>query len=101
MTRDTEATLLDFCARQHERFDAAEWLAVPHPDRDEFICATLFLAGVDWYGHLPGLVSIAESLEPGSPGNLSLAVSRTGFDLSRFSTLLKRKLKHASIVSPS
>ncbi|MDF1811212.1 MAG: hypothetical protein P1V20_03330 [Verrucomicrobiales bacterium] len=39
MTRDTEQALLEFCARQRTQFDVAEWLKVPHPNRDEFLAA--------------------------------------------------------------
>lgn len=98
MTRESEATLLDFCARQRDCFETEAWLSAPHPDREEFLCAVLFLAGVDWYSHRSSLLAIAETLEPGSIGSLGQRVCRTDFDLSRFSNLLRRKLQHASVV---
>lgn len=99
MNRVTEARLLQFCAGQRERFDAAQWLACPHPDVEEFTAAALFLAGVDWYGHRTELLHMAEQLAPGSTGHLSTLVSRTGFDLSRFSNMLRRLLDHAPAAS--
>lgn len=101
MTRDTEAALLDFCARQREQFDPASWLSVPHPDRDEFLAAVLFLVGVEWYGHRSLLRAVAGELAPGAAVELSEVVRRTRFDLSRFSTLLRRRLKHESVVRAS
>ena len=101
MTRESEANLLEFCAREREHFSAESWLAVPHPDQDEFLAAVLFLAGVDWYGFRKQLAAIAEKIEPGSHGHLSKVVKRTGFDLSRFSTSLRKKIKHESVVRAS
>ncbi len=99
LNRVTEASLLQFCARQHERFDATQWLACPHPDEEKFTAAALFLASVDWYGHRTELLSVAEQLTRCSTGHLSALVSRTGFDLSRFSNMLRRLLDHAPAAS--
>ena len=99
MNRDTEASLLQFCTAQRGRFDAAQWLTCPHPDRSELTATALFLAGVDWYGHRPELLRVAEHLTPASTGHLSALVSRTGFDLSRFSNMLRRLLDHAPVAS--
>ncbi len=99
MNRVTEASLLQFCAEQRGRFDAAQWLACPHPHEEEFTAAALFLAGVDWYGHRAELLTVAEQLTRGSTGHLSALVSRTGFDLSRFSNMLRRLLYHAPAAS--
>ncbi|MDF1814265.1 MAG: hypothetical protein P1V20_18820 [Verrucomicrobiales bacterium] len=101
MTRETEQALLNFCVRQRDQFEAAEWLKVPHPERDEFLAAVLFLAGVDWYGYRNELVNIATQIEPESIGHLSKVVGRTGFDLSRFSNSLRQQLKHESVVRAS
>lgn len=101
MTRETEEALLNFCAQQQAFFDEAAWLETSHPNQDEFLATVLFLAGVDWYGHRANLVSVANALEPEAIGNLSKIARRTGFDLSRFSTMLRRKLNHESIVRAS
>ena len=101
MTRDTEQALLEFCARQRTQFDVAEWLKVPHPDGDEFLAAVLFLAGVDWYGHRERLTAVAGKLAPEMIGHLSLVVYRTGFDLSRFSNMLRKEINHESVVRAS
>lgn len=95
MNRVTEASLLQFCTAQRGNFDAAQWTACPHSDRSEFTAAALFLAGVDWYGHKAELLRVAGHLTPGSAGHLSALVSRSGFDLSRFSNMLRRQLEHA------
>lgn len=99
MNRETESHLLDFAAGQYERFDTAEWLRFPHPDREELAAAVLFLAGSDWYGHRGGLLEAAEALAPGFRGRLSELVYRTNFDLSRFSNQLRRLLEHAKAAS--
>ncbi len=99
MTRDSEARLLQFCVRQSTAFDAAEWCSFSHPDPDELAAAALFLAGVDWYPHHAGLLEAAEALRPGCTGRLSALVSRTGFDCSRFSNMLRRQLAHAPVAS--
>jgi hypothetical protein len=99
MTRDTEASLLQFCAAQRGGFDPDQWLACPHADRSELTAAALFLAGVDWYGHRAELLRVAENLTPHSTGRLSTLVSRTGFDLSRFSNMLRRRLEYAPAAS--
>lgn len=95
MTRDSEASLLEFAARQFVSFDADDWLRFPHPDREELGAAALFLAAVDWYGHRSELLHVADSLVPGFRGRLSDLVRRTNFDLSRFSNQLRRLLDHA------
>jgi len=99
MNRDTEDSLLQFCLAQRTNFDAARWKACLHPDREELAAATLFLAGVDWYGHKAELLHVAESLLPANSGGLAALVSRTGFDLSRFSNMLRRRLQHAPAAS--
>jgi len=101
MTRESEEILLSFCARQREQFDMEEWLKVPHPSRDEFMVVILFLAGVDWFGHRNALMEIAKQMEPASIGHLSEVVRRTGFDLSRFSNMLRRQIKHESAIRAS
>jgi hypothetical protein len=101
MTRNSEASLLDFCAKQREHFSLDSWLEIPHPDRGEFLAAVLFLAGVDWYGHRSNLLSIAASIGEEKIGHLSEVVGETGFDLSRFSTLLRKKIEHESVVRAS
>lgn len=97
MKRETEATLIEFCALQRDEFDLDLWLEIPHPDRDEFIAAVLFLAGVDWYGHRESLLKVAHEIAPGMIGHLSKVVQKTNFDLSRFSNTLRREIKHESV----
>lgn len=101
MTRESEAALLDFCARQWNDFRSEAWLAAPHPNRDEFVAVILFLSSVEWYGHRQALREIARSLAPDQVGRLGELARETGFDASRFSTLLRRLLRHESVVRPS
>ena len=101
MTRESEQALLEFCARQRSQIDVSEWLKIPHPNEDEFLAAVLFLAGVDWYGHRKQLTTVAGELDPKMIGHLSQVVHRTGFDLSRFSNMLRKKINHESVVRAS
>jgi hypothetical protein len=101
MTRESEQGLLEFCSHQWIQFDVAEWLKVPHPNRDEFLAAVLFLGGVDWYGNRKQLIAVAGELEPEMIGHLSTVVRRTGFDLSRFSNMLRKEINHESVVRAS
>jgi hypothetical protein len=95
MNRETEASLLEFCARQREEFEAAAWLDREPQDRDELAVVALFLAGVDWFGHRRELLEVAERLHHGGEGRFSELARSTQFDCSRFSNLLRRRLTHA------
>jgi hypothetical protein len=95
MNRETEASLLEFCARQREGFEAAAWLDREPQDRDELAVVALFLAGVDWFGHRRELLDVAGRLHRGCEGRFSELARSTQFDCSRFSNLLRRRLTHA------
>lgn len=92
MDRETESLLLDFCVRQRVQFNLDAWFALPVPVGN-VATVTLFLAGVDWYGHQADLLSVAERLWPGSPGNFSVLAKEMQFDCSRFSGMLKMMLE--------
>ena len=96
MNRESEAALLDFCARQKNAFQESAWLqSAPLADRREMAVVCLFLAGVDWYGHKQPLVHLAESLVAGSRAAYESLVRTVHFDCLRFSSLLKRRIGHA------
>lgn len=95
MNRETEASLLEFCVRQREEFEAAAWLDREPQNRDELAAVALFLAGVDWFGHRRKLLDVAESLHHGCEGRFSELARSAQFDCSRFSNLLRRRLTHA------
>lgn len=99
MTRESEARLLDFCVSQHGRFDRTSWLAYEHPRPEEFLVATLFLAGAEWFGHSGELEAAAECLSPGARERYDLLLRRTDFDCARFSQTLRRRLEHAAVAS--
>ncbi|MGK0185792.1 MAG: hypothetical protein ACI9R3_001573 [Verrucomicrobiales bacterium] len=91
MTRITESQLLDFCTRQHEIFDSAEWREFSAVDRLELAATALFLSGVDWFGHREELPKITAELFPDWQGRFRELVSETNFDCSRFSNMLRRR----------
>ena len=93
MTRLTEAQLLEFCTRQRGAFAAEQWHQFVEADRVELATAALFLASVDWFGEKQALRQVAAELLAGQRAQLSELVSETGFDCSRFSNLLRRKLE--------
>lgn len=99
MNRESEAVMLEFCAQQREHFDATAWVDARLLPRDETAAVALFLAGGDWYGCRAQLLEVAERLEPGCVGHFSALSRRTGFDCSRFSTMLRRRLDHAPAAS--
>lgn len=88
MNRESEAALLEFCARQREYFCAAGWVDYAGLPHDELAAVALFLAGVEWFGHRRELLDVAEHLEPGA--RFADLARRTAFDCSRFSNLLRR-----------
>lgn len=95
MNRDSEAQLLDFCARQKGAFEETDWLESKVVDRKEMAVVCLFLAGVDWYGHGQSLMQIAERLVSGSAASFESLARAVHFDFLRFSSMLKRRLGHA------
>ncbi len=99
MNRESEAEILEFCAQQRDGFDAAAWVKICILPPQEMAAVALFLAGVDWYGFRQGLLEVAEHFQPGCAGQLSVLVRRTGFDCSRFSNHLRRRLAHAPAAS--
>ncbi len=99
MTRDTEARLIEFCVNQQDRFDADEWLDCDLVTRDELAAAALFLAGVDWFGHREALNQVAETIKPGSTSRAPDVLRQARFDCLRFSTMLRRELRHALAAS--
>lgn len=95
MTRESEAQLLDFCARQQGAFEEAAWLESRIVSREEMAATCLFLGGADWFGHKQQLVSVAETLLEASQIKFAELASQIGFDCSRFANLLKRRIGHA------
>ena len=95
MTRDSEATLLDFCASQQAAFDESAWLEQRCVSREEVATVSLFLSGVDWFGHKQSLVRVADQLLAGTDPGLARMISHIGFDCARFSNMLKRRIGHA------
>lgn len=94
MTRETEAALLDFCTRQSADFDPVAWLDFSDVSGDELAATALFLSAVDWYGNKGALQKIAHDLLPNRYLRFSELVSQTRFDCSRFSNMLRRRLKN-------
>ncbi len=99
MTRDSEASLIDFCARQHGAFQESAWLEEWPVRREEMAAACLFLAGVDWYGHHRELLRVGEAIVPGCAAKAGAFLREARFDCLRFSNLLRRELRHASVAS--
>ena len=99
MTRLNESQLLEFCALQHEVFDAGEWLGFSVVTQDELAATALFLASVDWFGHKHELRQIGERLLENRSPSLSDLVRQTAFDCSRFSNMLRRKLEVRNVES--
>ena len=97
MNRTSEAQLLDLCASQHGCFDAAAWEAFDAVRSDELAAAALFLSAVDWYGHRGALREVAATLH--DEDRLAEVVRATGFDCSRFSNMLRRRLSHVGAAS--
>lgn len=95
MTRDSEAQLLDFCTRQHGAFQESAWLEAQMVPHDEKVAACLFLSGTDWYGYSDRLLGLAEKLSPGCSDKVGDILRGLRFDCLRFSTLLRRELRHA------
>ena len=93
MDLDTESHLLDFCTEQHRRFDARAWLEFSVVSRAELSAAARYLAGTSWYGHQPQLGSVAGRL---TTANMADLFRETQFDPSRFSHLLKARLRYRS-----
>ena len=95
MTRESEAQLLDFCARQQGAFQELAWLESRIVSREEMAATCLFLGGVDWFGHKQQLVDVAAKLLEASQIKFAELVSQIGFNCSRFANLLKRRIGHA------
>ncbi|TDU63098.1 hypothetical protein EI77_04520 [Prosthecobacter fusiformis] len=95
MTRDSEASLLDFCARQKSAFQESSWLDSRLVSAEEMATVCLFLAGVDWYGHKQSLIRLAQSFLPSPLPSFESLVQSVHFDCLRFSNMLKRRLLHA------
>jgi hypothetical protein len=99
MNRDEDMALLEFCAAQHERFEAAAWAAggIAGVPPDTLAAAALFLADTTWYGLSGELSRVAESLSPGA--SFPVLVRRTRFDFARFGPMLQMRLRHACPLS--
>lgn len=95
MNRDSEAQLLDFCACQQAAFEQAAWLESKPIPPNEMAAICLFLSGTDWYGYSEKLVNLAETLLPGCSQKLGSLLRDLRFDALRFSSQLKRRLRHA------
>lgn len=95
MNRESEAALLDFCARQQGAFQESAWLDSQIVNRQEMAAVCLFLAGVDWYGHKQRLAALARDFLAGTTASFESALRAVQFDCLRFSTLLRRRLPHA------
>lgn len=96
MDRETEATLLVFCAAPHQAFDSDQWLAIDRLSQSELAATALFLAGRDWLGHEETLQCVAECLGPGDVGRFSDLARQTRFDCSRFKSRLLREMRSLS-----
>ncbi len=97
MNRNEESQLLDFCVDQKNNFTREKWSSIPGCSQNDLAAATLFLSSVEWYGHRDDLLSISQKLKPYSEGHLSELVKSTGFNCSRFSNMLKARIKHARV----
>lgn len=94
MDRLAESQLLNFCANQKKRFDAAGWDAAPGVPRDRLSLVALLLASTRWYGHQDALLEVARRLNPESVTDAPSLVERLNFDCSRFYHSLQAKLEH-------
>lgn len=95
MNRESEASLLDFCAYQKGAFQESAWLDSQFVSREEMATVCLFLAGVDWYGHKQSLLRLTQNFVPGSIPSFESLVGSVRFDCLRFSSMLKRRLLNA------
>jgi len=94
MNRESEAAVLDFCARQHQTFHERDWLEQNLLEDLELATVALFLASVEWFGHRDGLLRVASRLHEG--GRFSEMARKTQFDCPRFSNMLRRRLNQPS-----
>jgi len=94
MKREAESQLLDFCVQQREAFSPLEWLRFAPLSKEELATAALFLAGVDWYGHREQLLEVAGQLHEGRVEKFPELARRTDFSCSRFSSMLRARLRH-------
>lgn len=109
MDRQTEQSLADFIAEQHEAFDPKLWLTRPHPsgaNKLELATAIQFLAMTTfgherplpkWYGHQQLLFDLAEKLDPTglSPKeSIKSRIDRSGLEPSRLANMVSAALLH-------
>jgi hypothetical protein len=94
MKREAESQFLEFCVRQREAFSPQDWLSFAALPKDELAAAALFLGGVDWFGHQRELLAVASDLHGVGMEQFSDLVMRTDFSCSRFSSMLKARLRH-------
>ena len=99
MKRESEALLLEFCARQQADFHAADWLAFEAVRQDELAAMCLFLSSTLWYGHRDELLEVAEALTPGCSARPSVLILAAELDRPRLSGMLRRELEHALAAS--
>ena len=97
MNCESEAQLMSFCVEQRDAFCSDAWIDFGHPDKNELAAACAFLASSDWYGHEQELEQVAQTLRPDS--DLESLVKASRFDCLRFSTTLRRELRHALCAS--
>jgi hypothetical protein len=90
MNRESESAELDFCARQHREFQEQAWITQTLLKQTELATIALYLAGVDWFGHRSGLLSIADLLHKDCAGHFSKMAREAEFDCARFSNMLSR-----------
>lgn len=88
MKRDSENSLLDFCAEQRLNFSADAWAGFDAVSPIEKAAVARYLAGVEWYGQPELLTEFADSI---TPANFAELCRATGFDPSRFGGLLKAR----------
>lgn len=89
MNRQTEQSLLAFCATQHGRFNAGEWAQFLRENPDELVCAAKLLSRARWYGHLHDLQAfVAEQSLPSA----AEVAARCGFNRERFVSRLRERL---------
>jgi hypothetical protein len=91
MPQRTTEMLAQFCLEQRNAFDSGDWYAQLQTDGRSVALAASYLMMTCWYGHQRELAPIASCarLCPGSSSTLYREAQAIGFDLPRFSSMVR------------
>ena len=99
MQRESLEALVEFCAAQHQAFDAWRWVSAPVADTCTLAVTAMFLLGMtQWFGHARELQEIARRLDSRVvlPEGFEEEARAAGFESGRFFSMLRRKLAQAN-----